>query len=129
MARILIAEDEAVIALDLEGLLLQAGHEVVETATSAAEVYEAVRREDPDVVLLDIGLGRDDGVAVAEQLRRSWSGAVIFVTGNADPATQRRATLAGPEAIVYKPFVSTQVREAVDRAARAVKGRRAGSLD
>ncbi|MBI1947161.1 MAG: response regulator [Deltaproteobacteria bacterium] len=124
MARILIAEDEAIIALDLEAILIQAGHEVVDTAANAAQVMAAVKRDDPDLVLLDVGLGRDDGIAVAEELRKSWAGAVVFVTGNADPATQRRAATARPEGMVLKPFVDEEVRNLVAEALQAVAARR-----
>src|SRR5215471_12783696 len=69
-ARILVVEDEAVVALDVEDRLRRLGHEVVGTADSCATALALAEEVRPDLVLMDIAL-RDgaDGIATAERLR------------------------------------------------------------
>ena len=66
--RVLIAEDETIIRLDLRGLLEGAGHEVCAEARDGVEAVELARSEDPDVALLDVKMPRLDGIEAAKQI-------------------------------------------------------------
>ncbi len=101
--RVLIVEDEALIALDLERTLRSAGIEVVGIRDDVASAREAVHATAPDLVLLDIHLrGSEDGVALAHELRDS-DVAVVFLTAFGDDVTVRRAGEAHPHGFLVKP--------------------------
>ena len=100
--KILIVEDEAVTALDLELLVGQFGHDIAGTAATRAEALALVGRDPPDVALVDINL-RDGatGPQIAEELARRFGTAIVFVTANRDltPEFQRLA-----RAVLHKPI-------------------------
>lgn len=101
--RVLIVEDEALIALDLERALRSAGIEVVGIRDDVPSAREAVHSTAPDLVLLDIHLqGPEDGVVLAHELRDS-DVAVVFLTDFGDDATLRRAGDAHPHGFLVKP--------------------------
>jgi CheY-like chemotaxis protein len=97
--RILLVEDEPLIALDLESILERLGHEVVGVAETRQEALCLAEHEHPDAALVDIKL-RDGftGVATADQLTKDFGLYCAFVTGNPEQVTARGA------AIVAKPY-------------------------
>ena len=91
--RILVVEDERVIAADLCECLSDMGYQVVGEAASGEEALRKVARHRPDLVLMDIVLdGEMDGITAAERLQREYDVPVIFLTSHADTGTIRRAT-------------------------------------
>jgi two-component system, cell cycle sensor histidine kinase and response regulator CckA len=115
-ARVLIVEDEAIIARDLELLISDLGHHVLATAINAAEVRQVIAASLPDLALLDINLGGgEDGVAIAEQMQ-NLEIPVIFLTAHSDPATVKRAQAVGPYGYLLKPFNEREVAIAVQLA-------------
>src|SRR5437660_219420 len=91
-ARILIVEDEIVIAKDLQKKLEHSGYEVPALATSAHEAVAKAGEFKPDLVLMDIVLkNKEDGIVAAEQLRSQFDMPVIYVTAYSDDETLRRA--------------------------------------
>lgn len=95
--RILIVENDAVTALDLEGLLIEAGHFLTGIA-SANEALKIAKRSPPDLVLLDIGIaGSVDGIELARRLQECFSLAHVYVTGHIEPAILLRANHTGIE--------------------------------
>lgn len=135
---ILIVEDEAVIAMDMQSLLESLGYHVPFIAADAAETFGAVRVARPDLVLLDINLGSGpDGISVAEELQRRWELPIIFLTAHADAATIGRAKALQPYHYLLKPFAERELAIAVelallksqsDRALRASEQRFATTL-
>ncbi len=103
--RILIVEDERLIAADIEGHLLDLGYRVAGIATNAEDALRAAREHAPDLVLMDINLrGSVDGTEVARQIRERQELPIVFVTSHADPATLERACLSAPYGFLVKPF-------------------------
>ncbi len=103
--RVLVVEDERVVALDLEHQLQALDFEVVGIADHAAEVMELVHARQPDLVLMDIRIqGALDGIDLAHELRARYELPVVFLTGNADEVTLQRALAAEPYGYVLKPF-------------------------
>jgi two-component system, response regulator PdtaR len=110
--RVLIVEDEFFISLDTKGLLESLGHVVVSIAVSADQAVSFAERENPDVVLMDIRLnGMRDGIDAADEIRRRFGIASIFVTANSDPQTRRRADDAKPLAFIEKPLTEERLRQ------------------
>jgi DNA-binding NtrC family response regulator len=114
-ARILVVEDEAVVALDVEDRLHRLGHQVVGTADSSASALALAAEVRPDLVLMDIAL-RDgaDGIAVAERLRAELAVPVVFVTAFADAETLERAKRASPHGYIVKPFDERDLRATIE---------------
>ncbi len=103
--RILIAEDEQVVALDVESGLDELGYEVVGIVSSGQEAVQLTEESCPDLVLMDIQLdGPTDGIAAAAEIRRRWQIPVVFVTASAGDEIVSRAKAAGPYGYITKPF-------------------------
>ncbi|MFW5784336.1 MAG: response regulator, partial [Spirochaetota bacterium] len=113
--RILIVEDERIIALDLKRRLERFGYHVVGTASEADEAIELARRELPDLVLMDIMLsGGSDGIAAATEIRKQLRIPVVFLTAYADDTTIQRAKIAEPVGYVLKPFKERELHTTID---------------
>ncbi len=121
--RILIVEDEAIIAADLRELLEELGYEVGGVAISVDEAERELERGRYDLMLVDIVLsGERDGIDLAHLARRRFKLPLVFLTSHADPATVRRARAVKPEGYLIKPFAKENVFAAVEMAvARAAE--------
>src|SRR5688500_11862539 len=84
-ARVLVVEDESVVALDLENTLTTLGHRVVAIAAKGEHAVELARNSRPDIVLMDIRLaGAIDGVEAARSIQRERDTPVIYLTAHSD---------------------------------------------
>ena len=100
--RILVVEDEGVLALELERLLQKEGHEVVGIAPYAGLANALARELQPDLALVDLMLENDTtGVETARTLIHEYNVPVVFVTGSPDAVPEG---LAGAYAVIAKPF-------------------------
>ena len=103
--RVLIVEDEMLIALLIQDTLLRAGAEVVGTASAAGEALELAAASPPAFALVDIKLkGGADGIELARRLHERFGTEIVFLSGSKDPETRARAMAALPRAFVGKPF-------------------------
>jgi two-component system, OmpR family, response regulator len=101
--RVLVVDDEADIR-DMVGAYLQRqGVDVVQAACEA-DVVAALDRAPPDVTLLDVNLGNEDGFAIARRLRSRWHGGLLMVTGRADTVDRVVGLEIGADDYVTKPF-------------------------
>jgi diguanylate cyclase (GGDEF)-like protein/PAS domain S-box-containing protein len=115
--RILIVEDERIIAIDLQRRLERCGYQVVGLATSAASAVEAASELKPDIILMDIMLsGEVDGIDAATTIRTSSQIPVVFLTAFADERTLERAKLAEPYGYLLKPFKERELYTTIDMA-------------
>ena len=113
--RILIVEDEGIVAADLEDRLKRLGYEIAATVASGARALEAVISLKPDLVLMDIILqGPMDGVETANQIANRHRIPVVYLTAHADDPTMKRAHLTGPFGYVLKPFDERELHVAVE---------------
>ena len=114
-ARILIIEDEAVIAMDLSDLVTGAGHDVCAVEATASSAVAAAKRERPDLVLADIQLADgSSGIDAVKEILASFEVPVIFITAFPD----RLLTGERPEPtfLITKPYSPDMVRAAVSQA-------------
>jgi len=115
--KILVVDDEWVVAVEVQRTLLRAGYAADEIVTTAAKVIPAFQRVRPDLVLLDIDLGTDvDGVEIAGRIRSLSPAAIVFLSAHCDPPTLRRAMRSSPHGFVVKPFTEAQLLTAVQMA-------------
>lgn len=112
-ARILVAEDEAIVALEVAELLREIGHEVVAVVASGEDAVARSAELRPDLALLDLHLrGALDGIEVAERLRPLGI-PVLFLTAFGDAPTVARAQAAAPVGYLLKPFDGAALAAAV----------------
>lgn len=113
--RVLIVEDEALIALDTEDALTAAGCEIVGWANRCRNALEIARVKRPDLVIMDIALaGRRDGIEAAHLLRRDYNIPTLFTTSQASDDLIARAAGARPLGWLMKPVARTQLVQAVE---------------
>lgn len=110
--KILIAEDESLVAQNIERVLTDAGYTVIGSVGSPHDVLTVLEYEQVDLVLVDIGLGSDDGIELAAQLEVP----SVFVSGRTDDETLARARRVGALGFVVKPFSPRQLIATVDLA-------------
>jgi two-component system, response regulator PdtaR len=123
---ILVAEDEAIVAIVLELALVLAGHEVLGPAATEDEALRLAEADRPDLALLDIDLRDDgDGVSLARALRERWAVPCLFLSAQ---ATRARAAGDAALGLVDKPYDPDDVVEAVAAVGELLAGRRPARL-
>jgi CheY-like chemotaxis protein len=116
-AKILIAEDEGIVALDIRGRLERLGYAVPAVVASGEEALKGAAETRPDLVLMDIRLsGPMDGIEAAEAIRGRLDIAVLYLTALSDDETMRRAEKTQPCGYITKPIDGQELRTAVERA-------------
>lgn len=115
--RILIVEDQAIIAADLASRLTKLGHEVVGTVATGEAAVELARRIRPSVILMDIQLKAGmDGVQAAAAIGHDLHIPIVFLTSHSDRATFQRAKQVRPMGYVVKPFQDRELSMAIELA-------------
>ena len=116
-ARILVVEDEGIIAQDIKATLEKLGYAVPAIAVVGEEAIEKAIELKPDLVLMDIALwGGMDGVTAAGQIRQHLDIPIVFLTAHSDHATLQRAKEAGPYGYLVKPLVERELRIGLEMA-------------
>lgn len=113
--RVLIVEDEKIIALDLQRRLEKFGYRVVALCATAAEAVDAALEYLPDIILMDIMLGGEqDGIDAAIEIKAHHNTPIVFLTAYADDKTVERAKKAEPVGYVLKPFKERELQTTID---------------
>jgi response regulator NasT len=112
-ARILIAEDETIIRLDLRELLERAGFEVCAEARDGEEAVELARSESPDLALLDVKMPRLDGIEAARRILDDRPIPIVMVTAYGEEELVSRAVEAGVFGYLVKPFRESDLLPAI----------------
>ncbi len=116
-ARILIVEDEALVAMANAETLELGGCTVTGIAASHEEALAAAAADPPDIALMDIRLkGPVDGIDTARELKRRHGCRIVFCTGQGDRTTRERADAVGASGYLKKPFTPAQLVQAVEAA-------------
>jgi PAS domain S-box-containing protein len=117
LARVLIVEDDRVVARDIEQQLSRIGHVVVATTARGEDALPLAQGTQPDLVLMDIRLeGAMDGIDAAQRIREHYHIPVVFLTAYADDETVQRASLTEPFGYLLKPFEDSQLRTVIEMA-------------
>jgi two-component system, response regulator PdtaR len=115
--RVVIAEDEALIRMDLREMLEEEGHEVVGEARDGAEAVAQVRALKPDVVFMDINMPHTSGIEAAAAISAESIAAVVMVTAFSQATLVEQAARAGAMGYVVKPFSRNDIIPAMQVAA------------
>src|SRR3954449_12234709 len=112
--RVVIAEDEALIRMDLAEMLVEEGYDVVGQAGDGARAVELAVQEHPDLVILDVKMPVLDGIAAAERIARARIAPVVILTAFSQRELVDRAREAGAMAYLVKPFSRTDLVPAIE---------------
>src|SRR5579864_8059024 len=115
--KIVIVEDEGLIAADLQGRLEREGYQVPGIAATGGEALQLVRAESPDLVLMDIRLaGELDGIQVADKVRQEFDVPVVYLTAYEDRETLQRASQTQAFGYIKKPIASASLQGSIEMA-------------
>jgi AmiR/NasT family two-component response regulator len=112
--RVLIAEDEALIRLDLKEMLEEEGYEVAGEAADGEQAVELATRLRPDLVILDVKMPRLDGISAAERIAAGQIAPVVILTAFSQRELVERARDAGAMAYLVKPFTKADLVPAIE---------------
>jgi two-component system, response regulator PdtaR len=119
--RVLIAEDEALIRLDLKEMLAEEGFDVVAEVSDGATAVRLARQLRPDLAILDLKMPVMDGIQAAEQITRERLSAVLILTAFSQRDLIEKARRAGAMAYLVKPFQKHDLLPAIEIAAGRFK--------
>ncbi|HSO69018.1 MAG TPA: response regulator, partial [Arachnia sp.] len=111
---VIVAEDEALIRLDLVELLTEEGYEVVGEAGDGEEAVKLARELEPDLVIMDVKMPKMDGITAAEIIAEERIAPVVMLTAFSQRDLVERAREAGAMAYVVKPFGASDVVPAIE---------------
>ncbi len=111
---VLVAEDEALIRMDLVELLGECGYQVVGQATDGQSAVDLTRELRPDVVFMDVAMPRRDGLSAAEEIIADGLAPVVMVTAFSQRETIQRASAAGVLGYLVKPFGRADLAPAIE---------------
>jgi response regulator NasT len=114
--RVVVAEDEALIRLDLVEMLTEAGYEVVGQAGDGEAVISITEKEKPDLVVMDVKMPKLDGISAAERIANQRISPVVILTAFSQRDLVERARDAGAMAYLTKPFTIEDLMPAIELA-------------
>ncbi|KYK37873.1 MAG: response regulator [Theionarchaea archaeon] len=117
MTRILVVEDESIVAEDIRRGLQALGYSIVTVIPSGKEAIQIVGEENPDLVLMDIMLKEDmDGIQAAETIRSRFDTPVVYLTAYTDENLLQRAKITEPYGYILKPFENKELHSTIEMA-------------
>ncbi len=112
--KILIVEDETIVAFDIEGVLESLGYEVTDAVVNYDEALKSVNNKEPDIILMDINLENSkDGIQIAEAINQIKAIPIIYLTAYSDDATIQRAAQTNPVGYLTKPFKKDDIKSTI----------------
>ena len=115
MSKILIVEDEGIVAKDIQNILKTLGYTVVGISSSSEDAIKKTDEMRPDLVLMDIVLdGNADGIETAKQIRNRFNIPIIYLTAFADEKTLQRAKITEPYGYILKPFQERELQITIE---------------
>ncbi|MGB3908741.1 MAG: response regulator [Methanomethylovorans sp.] len=114
-AKILVVEDENIVALEIKKRLQKLGYIVPSVASTGEDAISKVEGILPDLVLMDIMLkGEIDGIHAAGEIRKRFNIPVVYLTAYSDEETLQRAKLTEPYGYILKPFEENDLRTTIE---------------
>jgi PAS domain S-box-containing protein len=115
MAKILVVEDESIVAMDIKNRLMRLGYDVSSIAYAGEEAVEKATKICPDLVLMDIMLrGEMDGIEASRLIHERLDVPVVYLTAFSDEDTLQRAKITGPFGYIIKPFEDRELHVALE---------------
>jgi len=118
MARIVIVEDDSLVAMGMRLYLESRGHTVLAVAATGQNAVDMAVDAEPDLVLMDVRLkGEMDGLEAAERILAQRTLPIVFVTGSSEPHTLDRMRAMAPAGLLVKPVTPSDLAAEVERVA------------
>jgi CheY-like chemotaxis protein len=119
MAKIIVVEDEAIVAMATKMMLRQLSHEIISLISAGVDAVEEVKQRDVDLVIMDIKLkGPMDGIQAAEEIRKTKDIPIVFITGNSDLKTKERISKIENSLMLLKPVLSEDLKVSLKKLLR-----------
>ncbi len=116
--KIIVAEDETLVALSIIAQLKELGYQVIGDATDGIEAIELCGRLQPDLVVMDINMPRLNGIEAAKSIKEKWQIPVVIVSGYSDEKLIKDATEAGVISYLIKPVTKQNLAPAIEVAVK-----------
>ncbi len=114
--KVLIVEDDMILAMVIERMVKQLGYGILDKVKSGEEAIETALQEDPDVILMDIRLDGDiDGIDAVHHIHSSKEIPVIYITGNNDTSSRKRANQTSHIEFLVKPVDQNTLNRALEQ--------------
>jgi len=115
--KILIVEDEGLVALDIEDRTKVLGYDVVGVASTGAEAVDLAEKYSPDLIIMDVTLkGKIDGIETAHRIQKIIHPRFIFMTAHSDQNTMERINAVKPHGFIAKPLNSISLQSVIESA-------------
>lgn len=112
--KILIVEDETIVALDIKSAIQKLGHEVTKSVTNYDEAIESVVENEPNIILMDINLKNSlDGIEASKAIQKIKNIPIIYLTAFSDDETISRAVQTNPVGYLIKPFKREELKSTI----------------
>ena len=112
--KILIVEDEKIIALDIQSSIIDLGYNVTQTVKNYDEAINSIKNNEPDIILMDINLKNSkDGIQTATDIQKIKNIPIIYLTAFCDDATINRAIQTNPVGYLTKPFKIDELKSTI----------------
>lgn len=112
--KVLIVEDESIVALDIQKAILSMGYEVTEMVTNYDEAIASVKKTIPDIMLLDINLlNSKDGIEIAKEVQKIKNIPIIYLTAYTDDESMAKAVETNPIGYLTKPFKRDEIKSTI----------------
>lgn len=113
--KVLVVEDEMIVAYNVCDALEELGYEVLEPCINYTEALTRIKENLPDIGILDINLsGKKTGIDLAKKIKEDYNFPIIFLTANADKSTVKKAKAVMPDAYLLKPFTSNELYTSIE---------------
>jgi len=132
--KILIVEDESIVAMELSSYVTELGYRVIGRASNGVDAFKMALEHKPDVVLMDVHIkGSEDGIDLAKRLQASIETAIVYITAFNDDVSLDRAIETFPAGYLTKPFnrkeLSAVLKIACKRSNHFTEGEKRGSIE
>ncbi len=113
--KVMVVEDESIVAIDITQRLENMGYEVTATVSSGEKAIEMAEKTMPHIILMDIVLkGKIDGIKASEEIGKHWRIPVVYLTAYSDEKTLERAKLTRPFGYIIKPFEDREIHSIIE---------------
>lgn len=113
--RILIVEDELIIALSMRKIIENLGFEVIDEVSEAHDAISTAHREKPDLIFMDIKIeGEMDGIDTTREIQKFSDVPIIFLTGNSDSKTQKKVQSVKSAGFLVKPITQPELKKTLE---------------
>jgi len=113
--KVLIVEDESIVAKDIQNILLKNNYEILGIANNADTALNYLSQQLPDVILMDIMIkGNINGIELSHKIKEEYDVPIIFLTAYSDLPTLEKAKVIEPYAYITKPFKNSDILSAIE---------------